>query len=385
MLQKTTFLARLLFFFGFFIALFTFASKFLFLIAGAWHNFLSLDFFYAVIQNDAYLVWSGFFLMLVGAFLAKPKKRKIVSGLLAVAMLTVFYTVKPSFLHTHYTATSASQWSPNKEYVLVENDSVSRAYLLTDLAYFHLVYDSVGSDYLMISYCKMCRTLRVFNREHNGKNMIFNSTYAYQNNLILEDEATQSWWLQATGECIYGPLKGEKLKEWGRTTLIEGALAQTLKSTEPREIDIELDFLMRKSKERVARKFRKNKVENAIYFKEAGQQFEIPLTVFSEEKEVYQLPISDSVNATFIRLSPYSFIGFKTAKNQKLRVATIYGKLQITDNQNGRWAIFGEPRKERLPALKRLDFKIEQPFVYQRFILPSISSPRPVVNSRLNN
>ncbi len=385
MLQKTTFLARLLFFFGFFIALFTFASKFLFLITGAWHNFLSLDFFYAVIQYDAYLIWSSFLLMIASAVLAKQKKRKIVNGLFAVAMLTVFYTVKPRFLHTHYTATSASQWFPNKEYVLVENGSVSRAYLLTDLAYFHLVYDSVGTDQFMVSYCKMCRSLRIFNREFQGKLKTFTSSYAYQNNLILEDEETRSWWLQATGECIYGPLKGEQLQEWGRGLIVEGALAQTRKGTEPREIDVELDFLMKKSRERVARKFHKKQAVNAIFFEEAGQQFEVPLTVFSEEKEVYQLPISDSVNATFIRLSPYSYIGFETPKNQKLRVATIYGKLQITDNQNGRWTIFGEPTKERLPILKRLDFRIEQPFVYQRFILPSISSPKPVVNSPLNN
>ena len=33
-------------------------------------------------------------------------------------------------------------------------------------------------------------------------------------NAMFEDATTESWWRQATGEAVAGPLKGEVLPEW---------------------------------------------------------------------------------------------------------------------------------------------------------------------------
>lgn len=38
-------------------------------------------------------------------------------------------------------------------------------------------------------------------------------------NFIMRDEETGSWWQQVSGECIFGPLKGRKLKSFGHDEL----------------------------------------------------------------------------------------------------------------------------------------------------------------------
>ena len=48
--------------------------------------------------------------------------------------------------------------------------------------------------------------------EVNGQSLHFRLVGVNNQNFIMEDEETGTWWQQVTGEAIHGPLKGERLE-----------------------------------------------------------------------------------------------------------------------------------------------------------------------------
>lgn len=89
----------------------------------------------------------------------------------------------------------------------------ARAYPIELIAYHHQVMDTVGGTPVMITYCSVCRTGRIFSPFVNGKFQHFRLVGMDHFNAMFEDEDTKSWWRQATGIAIAGPLKGTALKE----------------------------------------------------------------------------------------------------------------------------------------------------------------------------
>jgi hypothetical protein len=95
----------------------------------------------------------------------------------------------------------------------VVNNGVAKAYPLVYLAYHHKVQDNVGNLPVLVSYCSMCRTGRVYSPIINGVRQNFRLVGARHYNAIIEDEGTKTWWYQATGNAAVGKLKGEHLQE----------------------------------------------------------------------------------------------------------------------------------------------------------------------------
>jgi hypothetical protein len=95
----------------------------------------------------------------------------------------------------------------------VVNNGVAKAYPLVYLGYHHKVQDNVGGEPVLVTYCTMCRTGRVYSPVVNGKKQDFRLVGARHYNAIIEDADTKSWWYQATGIAAAGPLKGSRLKE----------------------------------------------------------------------------------------------------------------------------------------------------------------------------
>ncbi|MFN8287787.1 MAG: DUF3179 domain-containing (seleno)protein [Chitinophagales bacterium] len=89
----------------------------------------------------------------------------------------------------------------------------SRAYPLNIIAYHHEIRDSIAGRPIIVTYCSVCRTGRVFSPIVNGKVETFRLVGMDQFNALFEDSETKSWWRQATGECVAGPLKGSCLQE----------------------------------------------------------------------------------------------------------------------------------------------------------------------------
>jgi hypothetical protein len=97
--------------------------------------------------------------------------------------------------------------------VTVERNGDARAYPIELVGYHHQVLDTIGGEAVMITYCTVCRTGRAFSPVVNGEPDAFRLVGMDHYNAMFEDSRTKSWWRQATGECIAGPLKGQVLTE----------------------------------------------------------------------------------------------------------------------------------------------------------------------------
>jgi hypothetical protein len=101
----------------------------------------------------------------------------------------------------------------NRLVIGVENNGEAKAYPIRFLGYHHQVQDTVGGKPVIITYCTVCRTGRVYEPVVNGKHEQFRLVGMDHFNAMFEDETTGSWWRQVNGEAIVGKLTGEKLPE----------------------------------------------------------------------------------------------------------------------------------------------------------------------------
>lgn len=89
----------------------------------------------------------------------------------------------------------------------------ARAYPIQFIGYHHQVRDVVAGRPVMVTYCTVCRTGRVFSPLVDGTADTFRLVGMDHWNAMFEDARTGSWWRQATGEAVTGPLKGKRLAE----------------------------------------------------------------------------------------------------------------------------------------------------------------------------
>ena len=104
----------------------------------------------------------------------------------------------------------------------ITHDGQSKAYPIQYLGYHHQVRDSIGSKPIMVTYCTVCRTGRVFEPIVNGKTEEFRLVGMDHFNAMFEDKTTGSWWQQATGEAVTGKLKGQRLPEFPSSQMTWG-------------------------------------------------------------------------------------------------------------------------------------------------------------------
>ncbi len=113
----------------------------------------------------------------------------------------------------NFSAAAENKIDSDKLVIGIEINGQSRAYPIQIIGYHHQVRDTVGNRPVMITYCTVCRTGRVYSPVVNGKPEKFRLVGMDHFNAMFEDSATKSWWQQATGVAIAGPLKGFHLSE----------------------------------------------------------------------------------------------------------------------------------------------------------------------------
>lgn len=148
------------------------------------------------------------------------RRRKIVTiGCAVISILPVF--LLPRFMSaermfqapTSFTFSPASAEDVDVRCMVVTIGSIRKAYPIDILAYHHMIADVVQDTPVLVTYCTMCHSGRVFSPVVDGIVERFRLVGANQFNAMMEDGTTGSWWYQATGECIAGPRKGMQLKE----------------------------------------------------------------------------------------------------------------------------------------------------------------------------
>lgn len=95
----------------------------------------------------------------------------------------------------------------------IDVDGQARAFPIQFIGYHHQVRDTVAGKPVMVSYCTVCRTGRVFSPVVDGRSETFRLVGMDHFNAMFEDASTHSWWRQANGEAIAGPSKGKSLTE----------------------------------------------------------------------------------------------------------------------------------------------------------------------------
>jgi hypothetical protein len=86
-----------------------------------------------------------------------------------------------------------------------------RAYPIRSVSYHHVVNDVVGGVPLAATYCGLCHTGLVWGREVEGKVLTLHIAGINNQNFLMRDDETGSYWQQVSGKAISGPLKGKSL------------------------------------------------------------------------------------------------------------------------------------------------------------------------------
>lgn len=161
-------------------------------------------------------------IILLGIISAFSTRRKWIPSvaILPVAFIIYFFNFKMTADHMFlqprtlsFKTRTESNLSDSSIVVAVSNRGEAKAYPIRYIQYHHQVRDSIGGKPIMVTYCNVCRTGRVFEPQVNGKPEDFRLVGMDHFNAMFEDQTTKSWWRQATGKAVTGPLKGNSLPE----------------------------------------------------------------------------------------------------------------------------------------------------------------------------
>ncbi|MBI2574749.1 DUF3179 domain-containing protein [Candidatus Woesearchaeota archaeon] len=107
--------------------------------------------------------------------------------------------------------------------ILVEHGSEARFYPYNILVWHEIVNDNISGKPLTITFCPLCATAIVFEREINSTVYDFGTSgKLYQSNLVMYDRQTDSYWSQVLGKAIAGQMAGTKLEIYPSSTLSFG-------------------------------------------------------------------------------------------------------------------------------------------------------------------
>ncbi|WP_339812406.1 DUF3179 domain-containing (seleno)protein [uncultured Imperialibacter sp.] len=195
----------------------------------------SIDFAYFMFFNIGYFRLAGLLMIAYPAwhFLKTGKKRvKLLIGTFIVLYLGVFYAVNFRMLAdkifyqpntVSFVPASQTGYEMTDLVLGVEINGESKAYPIENIGYHHQVRDTVGGTPVIVTYCTVCRTGRIFSPEVNGTPETFRLVGMDHFNAMFEDSRTRSWWRQVNGEAVAGPLTGTTLPELPSEQMALGA------------------------------------------------------------------------------------------------------------------------------------------------------------------
>ena len=96
--------------------------------------------------------------------------------------------------------------------IALELNGDARAYPIQILIWHEITNDTVGGVPVTVTFCPLCNSAIVFEREFGGVVYDFGvSGLLRKSDLVMFDRQTESWWQQFTGEAIVGELTGTLL------------------------------------------------------------------------------------------------------------------------------------------------------------------------------
>ena len=115
----------------------------------------------------------------------------------------------PEFVNVN----DAKNWiKDNEPVVFVKINNKVKAYPIQILIWHEIVNDTLGNKEISVTFCPLCNSTIVFDRNLNGKLYDFGTSGLLRNSdLVMWDRQSETLWQQFTGVAIIGELTGEKL------------------------------------------------------------------------------------------------------------------------------------------------------------------------------
>jgi hypothetical protein len=160
--------------------------------------------------------------MLIAGLLGTSWKKKWAPAISIIVLAAVIYMTNFNMAADHMFYQPKKVWMANaaankvdtgRLVIGVVNNGEAKAYPIRFLGYHHQVQDTIGGKPVIVTYCTVCRTGRVFEPVVNGSPAKFRLVGMDHFNAMFEDRRTKSWWRQVNGEAVAGPLTGSQLEE----------------------------------------------------------------------------------------------------------------------------------------------------------------------------
>jgi len=185
----------------------------------------TIDLAYWISNNIGYFRLIGLAMVVYPFFYFFNRARTVIKVILCIVFgfyAVVFYMFNSLLLADKmflqpktivYNSAATNKVLPKQLVLGVTIQNESKAYPIEIIGYHHQIRDKVGGQEIMVTYCTVCRTGRVFKPTVDGELEKFRLVGMDHFNAMFEDSKTKSWWRQANGEAIAGPLKGKMLDE----------------------------------------------------------------------------------------------------------------------------------------------------------------------------
>jgi len=111
-----------------------------------------------------------------------------------------------------FVSSAAAKFVKDEDKVIgIVSGDEARAYPVKILNWHQIVNDKIGDKDVVVTYCPLCGSAAVFEAGVTGDFGV--SGMLLNNNLVMYDKKTLSYWSQMTGEALTGPQTGENLKK----------------------------------------------------------------------------------------------------------------------------------------------------------------------------
>ena len=112
------------------------------------------------------------------------------------------------------TATSVDWLQCNEPVLSLVVDGDARAYPIQIMTWHEIVNDTVGGVPVSVSFCPLCNSALVYNRDAgNGRIYDFGTSgRLFNSSLVMYDRQTESLWTHFNGQAVHGELAGTELE-----------------------------------------------------------------------------------------------------------------------------------------------------------------------------
>jgi hypothetical protein len=315
-----------------------------------------VEFGYWLHQNIGWLRAVGLVLLAypLWQIITQParKRYRYIAGVMLLLYGGVLYMVNGTMMadrmfrqpiHKRVVSLSQNKIPLNKLVLGFTSGEQATAYPIQLIGYHHQVRDTVGNQPVMVTYCTVCRTGRVFNPVVEGKADEFRLVGMDHFNAMFEDSRTGTWWRQATGEAVVGPLRGQTLTELSARQMTLGEWATEHPNTRVLQADSTFadEFKSMKAYERGLSKGKLTRRDSASWHPKSwviGVEWNGSAKAYDWNQLQAKRAINDEVGGEplLLTLSPDSVsFGAWSRRLGERTLAFSYANRQLTDLETG--------------------------------------------------